>query len=86
MRSAGTAVGSSICKQAFPCPLAYEYTRAVRSFGHADDGGVVLRPVDSLDVPGVLVNAVVLRAVDAPDDDVGVRAAADNELCCSDTS
>ena len=47
---------------------------------HADDRGVVLRPVDSLDVARVLVNAVVLRAVDAPYDHIRVGPAADDKL------
>ena len=47
---------------------------------HAEDRNVVAGPVDALDVPRVVVQTRVLRAVDAPDDDVRVRAAADEEL------
>ena len=49
---------------------------------HAHDRNVVARPVDALDVARVVVQTHVLRAVDAPDDDVRVRPAADQELAC----
>ena len=47
---------------------------------NTDDGGIVLRSVDSLDVSAVVVNTLVLRSVNTPDDHIGVCTAADEEL------
>lgn len=47
---------------------------------HTDDVGIVLRPINSLNIACVLVNSCVLRSIHSPDNDIKVSSAAYQEL------